>query len=77
MEAAGKEFTIPTPLGKRTVKIKKVSVKGVGDKLVVGLDLTGAIDGTAWIVGQLDYKPADRILRIGLIEADLDTKNCC
>ena len=70
-EIKGKTYHV----GKRQIKVADTAVTGYGDNLIVGLKLTGAVTGTAWVLGKIDYKPADRILTVKIDQAYADTNN--
>jgi Domain of unknown function (DUF4403) len=73
----GQVYKYPLPiLPDLKVRIDGTHVAGSGDLVQVGIDLTGSVEGTVWLVGRVVYEPATRIAKIEYVDYDIETRMC-
>jgi hypothetical protein len=72
----GQVFKLSIPLWPDLkVKITGTHVAGSNDYVAIGLDLSGSVRGTAWVVGKITYDPTNRIALIQYVDYDIQTHN--
>ncbi len=67
----GQEFSS----GKRKVIVQQVELWEKDNKLIIGLDLTGSINGTIYLTGYPSYNPATQEIYFDQLDYMLNTKN--
>jgi hypothetical protein len=61
--------------GKKKIKVEEVTLYGNQSKLVIGMKLSGSLNGTVYVTSLPYYDSADKSIKVKELEFDLDTKN--
>lgn len=70
----GQEFTFGNK-GKKKIKVDSVKVYGNGDKMVIGLGISGSLNGMIYVSGIPYYDGVNHALKVKDLDYDLDTKH--